>query len=132
MATATVMQFMHKTAEDEALRQQLEKLLGVGDGNISNQELDAAESEALVGRAATVCEFAAQNGFEFSVDDLIAILNGFNKHQIGELSDQELTKLAGVPTKGTASDNLAFVTKPMQRLKRYLSKTYLGITVPEK
>jgi hypothetical protein len=37
MATATVLKFMQKTAEDETLRQQLEALLGVGDGNISTE-----------------------------------------------------------------------------------------------
>ena len=57
MATATVLKFMQKTAEDEALRQQLESLLGVGDGNISSEaDLDPAESEALKGdRARKPC-----------------------------------------------------------------------------
>jgi len=45
MATATVLKFMQKTAEDEALRQQLETLSGVGDGNISSEaDLDPAET----------------------------------------------------------------------------------------
>ena len=87
MATATVLKFMQKTAEDEALRQQLESLLGVGDGNISSEaDLDPAESEALKGdRAPVVAEFAAQKGYSFSVDELITVVDAFQKHQAGEM-----------------------------------------------
>lgn len=124
MATATVLQFMQKTAEDEVLRQQLESLLGVGDGNISSQaELDAAESEALTGdRAPIVAEFAAKNGFQFSVDDLITVVDAFKQHQLGALSDSDLAAVVGAPTIKAAN-----VTNPLKRLSRYLSKTYLGI-----
>jgi hypothetical protein len=123
MATATVLQFMQKTAEDEALRHQLETLLGVGDGNISSEaELDMAESEALKGeRAPVVASFAAQNGYSFSVDELITVVDAFQKHQIGELSDDAFAKLVGVSTSGETVDN------PLKRLTRYLSKTYLGM-----
>ncbi len=122
MATATVLQFMQKTAEDDALRQQLETLLGVGDGNISSEaELDAAETEALKGeRAPIVAAFAAQKGFTFSADDLVTVVDAFQKHQSGALSDTEFATVVGVPT-GQAMN-------PVRRLSRYLKKTYLGIT----
>jgi hypothetical protein len=135
MATSTVLQFMHKTAEDEALRQQLESLLGVGDGNISSAtELDAAESEALKGeRAPVVTDFAAKNGFQFSVDELITVVDAFQKYQSGDMSETDFAGLIGITTTGKAgSDNLASATKPMRRLTRYLSKTYLGIDLPDK
>lgn len=124
MATATVLQFMQKTAENEVLRQQLESLLGVGDGNISSEaELDAAESEALTGeRAPIVAEFAAKHGFQFSVDDLITVVDAFKQHQQGALSDSDLAAVVGSPTVRAAN-----VASPLKRLSRYLSKTYLGI-----
>ena len=134
MATAAVLKFMQKTAEDEALRQQLEALLGVGDGNISSEaELDAAESAALTGeRAPKVAEFATQNGFGFSESELIAVVNAFHKHQAGEMSDGDFAKLIGVSaTSKEKSENLTFITKPMKRLTRYLGKTYLGIGASE-
>lgn len=131
MTTAAVLRFMQKTAEDEALRQQIEALLGVGDGNISTAvELDAAETEALKGeRAPVVAQFAAENGLEFSADELISVVDAFQKHQLGELSDKDFAALIGVTStteKGT-SDGIAQQTKPLKRLTRYLSKTYLGI-----
>lgn len=125
MATATVLEFMQKTAEDELLRQQLETLLGVGDGNISSEaELDAAESEALKGdRAPIVAEFAAQNGYPFSVNDLVLVVDAFQRHQSGQLSDTEFATILGV----SAAPEIAQATNPLKRLTRYLSKTYLGI-----
>ncbi|MCU0527454.1 MAG: hypothetical protein MUF72_21825 [Elainella sp. Prado103] len=130
MATALVLQFMQKTAEDETLRHQLEELLGVGDGNISSEaELDSAETEALKGeRAPVVAEFAAQQGFAFSVEDLITVVDAFAKHQAGEMSDAEFATLVGIATSDTATINeVSEITNPMKRLTRYLSKTYLGI-----
>ncbi|HEY9909974.1 MAG TPA: hypothetical protein V6D18_20465 [Thermosynechococcaceae cyanobacterium] len=130
MSTATVLKFMQTTAENDALRQQLESLLGVGDGNISSEaELDASESDALTGeRAPVVAEFAAQNGFTFSVDELVVVVEAFRQHQAGALSDADLAALVGLPTAAmVASDHTAKVAKPLKRLTRYLSKTYLGI-----
>lgn len=129
MAAATVLEFMHKTAEDEGLRQQLEALLGVGDGNISSaSELDAAESEALEERAPIVAEFAAQNGFEFSTDDLITVVDAFQKYQSGELSEADFASVIGLPsTIAATSEAVSTAANPLMRLTRYLSKTYLGI-----
>lgn len=132
MATASVLHFMQKTADDEALRHQLEELLGVGDGNISSEaDLDPDESAALKGeRAPIVTEFAAKNGFTFSVNDLITVVDAFEKHQAGELSDAEFAKLIGISTSDTETINeVSEVTNPLKRLTRYLSKTYLGIEV---
>jgi hypothetical protein len=124
MATVTVLKFMQKTADDEALRKQLESLLGVGDGNISSEaELDSAESEALKGeRAPVVAEFAAKNGYDFSVDELITVVDAFQKHQSGELSDGDFFKLIGVSADANAS--------PLKKLSKWLGKTYLGLEVP--
>lgn len=132
MATATVLHFMQKTAEDEALRHQLEGLLGVGDGNISSEaDLDPEESAALKGeRAPVVAEFAAQNGYAFSVSELVTVVDAFEKHQAGEMSDAEFAKLIGISTSDTETINeVSEVTNPLKRLTRYLSKTYLGIDV---
>ncbi|MDX2215769.1 MAG: hypothetical protein SFY66_21075 [Oculatellaceae cyanobacterium bins.114] len=134
MATATVLEFMHKTAEDEALRHQLEALLGVGDGNISSEaELDTAESEALTERAPMVAEFAAQNGFEFSGDELIVVIDAFQKHQTGQLSDSDFAQLIGISTADPSSgEAIANAASPLTRLAQYMSKTYLGIDLVKK
>lgn len=129
MTTAAVLEFMHKTAADEALRHQLEALLGAGDGNISSEaELDAAETAALTGeRAPMVAEFASQNGFPFSADELILVVDAFQKHQSGELSDTNFAALLGVSVNPTNSDAMPGLKTQMKRLTHYLSKTYLGI-----
>lgn len=126
MATATVLEFMQRTAEDEALQQQLENLLGVGDGNISSEaELDPAESEALGERAPIVAEFAAQNGFSFSADELLTVVDAFQKHQAGEMSDEDFASMLGISLANESID-AAVPTNRLNRLVRYLSKTYLG------
>jgi hypothetical protein len=124
MATATVLQFMQKTAEDEALRQQLEALLGVGDGNISSEsELDAAESAALKGeRAPVVADFAAQKGYPFSVDELVSVVDAFQKHQVGEISDSEFATIIGVS--GLAGSNADLTSA--SKVRKWFLKTYLG------
>lgn len=125
MATATVLKFMQKTAEDNGLRQQLEVLLGVGDGNISSEaELDPAESAALKGeRAPVVADFAAKNGYQFSVDELVTVVDAFQKHQAGELSDGDLAAVLGIsnPTPETI-EAISSATK----LKKWFLRTYLG------
>ncbi|WP_448602711.1 hypothetical protein [Thermoleptolyngbya sp.] len=125
MTTATVLEFMHRTAADDTLRQQLEALLGVGDGNISSEaELDPDETAALTGdRAPEVAAFAAQNGFQFSTDELIAVVSAFQQHQDGTLSDEEFARILGTPFT-TSPDK---VQSQVKRLVQFLSKTYLGI-----
>ena len=121
MATATVVKFMQKTAEDKLLREQLEELLGVGDGNISNEaELDSNESAALRGESAPiVAEIAAQHGYEFSTDDLCTVVEALQKHQAGTLSDEGFTQLVGVKVPKTLN--------PVHKLVRFMSRTYLGV-----
>lgn len=123
MATTTVLQFMQKTADDARIRQQLEQLLGVGDGDISTEAaLDPQESEALKGeRAPVVADFAAKHGYQFTVSDLIAVVDAFQQHQNGELSDEDFSKMLGIPTERTTTHE-----NGLRRLTRYLSKTYLG------
>jgi hypothetical protein len=107
-------------------------LLGVGDGNISSEaELDPAETAALKGeRAPVVAEFASKNGFVFSAKDLITVVDAFEKHQTGDLSDAEFAKLIGIPSSDIETINeVSEVTNPLKRLTRYLGKTYLGIDV---
>jgi hypothetical protein len=124
MATATVLQFMQKTAEDEALRQQLEQLLGVGDGNISSEsELDAAETAALKGeRAPVVASFAAEKGYAFSVDELVKVVDAFQKHQTGEISDSDFATVIGVS--GLAGSNADLTNAG--KVRKWFLKTYLG------
>lgn len=125
MATTTVLQFMQKTADDTTLRQQLEALLGVGDGNISSEaELDPEETAALKGdRAPVVAEFAAQNGFPFSADELISVIDAFQKHQAGEMSDAEFATLIGISSNG----NMATEMSGAAKVKKWFLKTYLGM-----
>ncbi len=120
MATAIVVKFMQKTAEDKQLRDHLEALLGVGDGDISNENaLDAEETAALKGdRAPIVTDFAAQYGYEFSVDDLVTVVDALEKHHTGELSDEGFTEVVGTAVPKTPS--------PTKRLIKYLTNTYLG------
>ncbi|BAY53041.1 hypothetical protein NIES2134_118770 [Thermostichus vulcanus NIES-2134] len=133
MATAQVLAFMQKTAEDAQLRDELEKLLGVGDGNISEAaELDAEELAALRGEMAPkVVDFAGQHGFEFSTAELIQVVDSFAQHQAGEISDEEFSGILGVPVNRDHTDHKTRVANPLQRLARYLSKTYLGIGADE-
>jgi hypothetical protein len=121
MSAVTVVKFMQKTAEDKLLREQLETLLGVGDGNISNDaELDTKESAALKGENAdAVAEIAAHYGYEFSADDLLTVVDALEKHQSGTLSEEGFMQLVGVKVPKTLS--------PIRRLVRFMGKTYLGI-----
>lgn len=121
MATATVVKFMQKTAEDKLLREQLEELLGVGDGNISNEaELDAEESAALKGEnGPIVADIAAQYGYEFSPEDLFTVVDALEKHHVGALSDEGFTQLVGTKVPKTLN--------PVRKLVRFMSQTYLGL-----
>ena len=125
MATTTVLKFMQQTAEDHSLQEQLENLLGVGDGNISSaNELDAEESVALNQRAPSVTEFAAAQGYQFSQDELLTVVTAFQQHQQGHLSDAEFAKVVGIGSDTSLQEPAKHTLK---RLAGYLSKTYLGI-----
>ena len=121
MATPKVLQFMQKTAEDQNLQQQLGAILGVGDGDISSQAaLDVEEAEALKGdRAPAVVEFAAKQGFEFSVEELRTMVDAFQRYQAGELSDAELAKLMGLSTQDRLSqESLSSIKKAVELIYR--------------
>ncbi len=129
-AITNILEFMHKTAEDEVLRAQLEKLLGVGDGNISSQaELDPEEAAVLKGtQAPVVAEFAASQGFTFTAAELIYVIETFEKYQAGTISDAEFSSFLGESLPDSDHDDHAVkVTNPLKRLSRYLGKTYLGL-----
>lgn len=116
---------MQQTASDSSLREQLEALLGVGDGDISSAaELDAEEASALTSdRGPQVVEFAAQQGFQFSLEELVAVVEAFKKYQNGELSDDAFAAAIG----SEKGQDVAGLSGPLKRLAKYLSKTYLGI-----
>ena len=97
-STHHVFEFMKKTAEDDQFREQLQEILNVGDGNISSfAELDADELQALKsGRGALVAEFAANHGFLFTMADLFAVIDAFQRVQSGELTESEFAKFLRV------------------------------------
>lgn len=129
-AITNILLFMEKTAEDSTLQAKLEELLGVGDGNISSEsELDSEEAAVLKGsQAPVVAEFATSQGFPFSAADLIAVVEAFEQHQGGSLSDADFAALLGnaIPST-TNNDHVQKVTNPLRRLSHYLGKTYLGL-----
>ncbi|ELR99492.1 hypothetical protein [Gloeocapsa sp. PCC 73106] len=93
-----VIDFMEETAEDKQLRTELQQLLGVGDGDISSvATLEPQEAEALKSsKSALVTDLARQKGFQFSPEDLIQVISAFQRHQAGELSEEQLFESLGV------------------------------------
>jgi len=89
-----VVKFVQATAKDAGLREALRGILQVGDGDISNfAELDADEAQALTGeRAALVANFAAEQGFVFTVADLFAVIDAFRRVSAGEMSEETFAK----------------------------------------
>ncbi|MEM7061957.1 MAG: Nif11-like leader peptide family natural product precursor [Cyanobacteria bacterium P01_B01_bin.77] len=127
MTTKTVLQFMQKTANNTVLQQQLEALLGCGDGDISSSvNLDPEESLALSQRAPKVIELAASMGYEFSNDELLSVIDAFKQHQNGTISDAAFANLLGM----TSGESVPpAVRNNFKRLANYLSKTYLGVKI---
>lgn len=93
-AGSQVLEFMKATSENEALRFELQGILDTGDGDISNfSELDEEEVEALKsGRGVLVAEFAARNGFMFTMADLFAVVDAFQRLSSGELTEDAFLK----------------------------------------
>ena len=89
-----VLEFLKKTATDDQLRDELAALISVGDGDISSfSELDADELQVLKSeRGALVAELAAKYGFDFTMSDLLAVIDLFQRVQAGELSAHEYEK----------------------------------------
>jgi hypothetical protein len=93
-ADPLVLQFARKTAEDPALREGLLSILQTGDGDISSfAELDADEAQALLSeRGALVAAFAAHHGFAFTLADLFAVMDAFNRVKRGEMTEDAFAK----------------------------------------
>jgi hypothetical protein len=93
-----VIKFVQATSKDPGLREALRAILQVGDGDISNfAELDADEAQALTGeRAALVANFAAEQGFVFTVADLFAVIDAFRRVRAGEMSEETFAKFVRV------------------------------------
>lgn len=89
-----VLDFLKKTAEDADFASELQEILAVGDGDISDfGALDADEVQALTGsRGALVAEFAARHGFVFTLADLLAVIDAFQRVQSGGLTPEEFDK----------------------------------------
>lgn len=127
MSTHNVLQFMQKTADNTALQKQLEQLLGCGDGDISSSvNLDPEESLALSQRAPKVLELATSMGYEFSSNELLSVIDAFNQHQAGTISDEAFANLLGMKSGDSVRPA---VTNNFKRLANYLSKTYLGVSL---
>ena len=125
MTTQSVLQFMQRTADNTALQKQLEALLGCGDGDISSSvNLDPEESLALSQRAPNVIELAASMGFQFSNEELLSVIDAFNQHQNGTLSDEAFATLLGI---SPGESVRPAVRNNVKRLANYLSRTYLGV-----
>ena len=127
MTTHSVLQLMRKTADNTVLQKQLEQLLGCGDGDISSSvNLDPEESLALSQRAPNVIELAASMGYSFSSDELLSVIDAFNQHQNGTISDQAFADLVGM----TPGERVRpAVSHNFKRLANYLTKTYLGVNL---
>ncbi len=76
-----------------------------------------------------VAEFAAKNGFDFSVDELITVVEAFQAHQAGQLSDSAFASLLGLPV---IDKSAIGANSPLKRFARYMSRTYLGIDLAER
>ncbi|MEM7793628.1 MAG: hypothetical protein AAF579_04130 [Cyanobacteria bacterium P01_C01_bin.118] len=127
MTTQTVLQFMQKTADNTELQQQLEQLLGCGDGDISSSvNIDPEESLALSQRAPKVTKLADSMGYQFSSDELLSVIDAFKQLQAGNISDEAFADLVGIaPGVGVRPS----VQNNFKRLANYLSKTYLGVKI---
>ena len=116
-----VLDFMKKTSEDVELRDQLKGILGVGDGDIGDfSQVDADEANALKsGRGVLVAEFAAKNGYLFTLSDLLAVTDAFERVQANELSVEDFERFLDVKVDGADF---------FPRIANVVSMTYKGFT----
>ena len=115
-----VLDFMKKTSEDPELREQLRHILAVGDGDIGDSnELDMDESAALrSGRGVLVAEFAAKHGYMFTLSDLLAVTDAFERVQSGQLDSDEFEKFLSLNV--NSRDFFPFISN-------VVSMTYKGV-----
>lgn len=95
MSIEQAIAFMEKTATDQLLQQQLQGIMIAGKADTSSlDKLDGAVSRALQAQQGTaVLKLAATYGFEFSLDELMQVIDLFAKHQSGEISEAEFTEI---------------------------------------
>ena len=104
MTTNNVLQCMQKTAKDKGLQDQLEQLLGCGDGDISSSvNLDPEESLALSQRAPSVIQLASSQGYQFSTEELMAVVDTANAVLYGSASSGSQQSLLS-PLRGDKVD----------------------------
>ena len=110
-SNSAVLEFMKKTSEDDGFRDELKALMGAGDGNISSfEDLDPEEIKVLKSeRGALVAEFAARHGFVFTIADLFAVIDLFQRVQSGELTENEGAKFLRLNT--SSSDFFPLITR---------------------
>jgi len=115
-----VLDFMKKTSEDPAFREELKTILNAGDGDISDfSQLDADELEALTsGRGALVAEFAARHGFLFTLSDLLAVTDAFQRVQSKQISGDDFARFLDLDVK--SKDFFPFI-------ENVVSMTYKGV-----
>ncbi len=119
-ARRTVIQFMEGTAGNETLQQELQAVIGVGDGDISGlSELDDQEIVALKGqRGAQVAEFAARTGYPFTPEDLATVVDAFQRLRAGDLSEAAFSKTVGL---------VEATTQPLAAIGQMIDTAYRGI-----
>ena len=104
MTVEAVVRFLEATSKDTSLREGLAGIMGVGDGNVSNaQEMDQAETQALLGhRSVLVTTFAEQNGYDFTVAELNAVIGVYQRYKSGELSQTAFSMALGLDSGSVA------------------------------
>ena len=104
MTVEAVVRFLEATSKDTSLREGLAGIMGVGDGNVSNaQEMDQAETQALLGhRSVLVATFAEQNGYDFTVAELNAVIGVYQRYKAGELSQTAFSMALGLDSGSVA------------------------------
>jgi hypothetical protein len=108
MTVAAAVKFLEATSTDASARAKLVEIIGVGDGDVSDAAaLDQDEAQALLGeRAVLVAQLAGQLGYDFSVAELASVVEAFQRHRAGEISETELTRILG-----PSASNLAAIGK---------------------
>jgi hypothetical protein len=111
---------MKRSSEDAKLKAELKEILAVGDGDIGDfSEVDAEEAIALrSGRGVLVAEFAAKHGYIFTLSDLLAVTDAFERVQAGELSEAEFERFLSVNV--NSAEFFPFISN-------VVSMTYKGI-----
>ena len=78
MSNQAAADFLSKLVYDEALREQVR-----------------AAEKGRAEKAPVMVEVAASHGYAFTVEDLHDVLCALHRHKLGELTEQQLVKVAG-------------------------------------